>query len=51
MIETAENKYILDSEEIIGEIEYHHEFYSIHLKNERDIIVWLPPSYFLSYKK
>ena len=51
MIETAENKYILDSEEIIGEIEYHHEFYSIHLKNERDIIVWLPPSYFLSDKK
>ena len=39
------------SDEIIGHLEYHHEFYSTHLKNERDILVWLPPSYETSHKK
>ncbi|MBK8945186.1 MAG: alpha/beta hydrolase [Ignavibacteriae bacterium] len=45
------NSYIINSDEIIGEIEYIHEFYSVHLKNERDIIIWLPPSYHSSIKK
>lgn len=30
---------------IIGDIKYHRRFYSAHLDNKRDIIVWLPPSY------
>src|SRR5690554_6249480 len=30
---------------IIGDVEYHHSFYSANLQNERDIIIWLPPSY------
>ncbi len=34
-----------NSSDIIGSLNYHHEFYSSHLKNERDILVWLPPSY------
>ena len=51
MIETDQKNYIVDSEEIIGEIEYLHEFYSINLKNERDIVIWLPPSYHYSDKK
>ncbi|MDX9923277.1 MAG: alpha/beta hydrolase-fold protein [Ignavibacteriaceae bacterium] len=33
------------SSDIIGSLNYHHEFYSSQLKNERDILVWLPPSY------
>ncbi len=33
------------SDEILGTVEYHYEFYSRFLKNERDIIVWLPPDY------
>lgn len=37
-------------DEIIGHVEYIHEFYSYNLKNERDIIVWLPPSYSHSHK-
>lgn len=32
-------------EEIIGNHEIMHEFYSVNLKNERDIIIWFPPSY------
>lgn len=40
-----------DSDEILGLHEIHHEFYSRSLKNERDIIVWLPPSYASSHKK
>jgi len=36
---------------IVGDIEYQHEFYSVNLKNERDIIIWLPPSYNSSFKK
>lgn len=39
------SSYIKNSDEIIGHVEYHYEFYSRYLKNERDIIVWLPPSY------
>lgn len=34
-----------NSSDIIGTLKYYHEFYSSHLKNERDILVWLPPSY------
>jgi predicted alpha/beta superfamily hydrolase len=30
---------------IIGDVRYHRKFYSTHLDNKRDIIVWLPPSY------
>ena len=37
--------YIKNCDEIIGKADYHYEFYSRYLKNERDIIVWLPPSY------
>lgn len=39
------------SDEILGNVEYHYEFYSRYLKNERDIIVWLPPDYGASYKR
>lgn len=47
-----ENKnYIQNKDEIIGEVEYFHEFYSVNLKNERDIIIWFPPSYNSSFKK
>ncbi|MFZ1291857.1 MAG: alpha/beta hydrolase-fold protein [Melioribacteraceae bacterium] len=45
------NSYLLNSGEIIGDIEYIHEFYSVNLKNERDIIIWLPPSYNSSLKR
>ena len=38
-------------DEIVGHVEYIHEFYSYNLKNERDIIVWLPPSYSHSHKR
>ncbi|MFA7288535.1 MAG: alpha/beta hydrolase-fold protein [Melioribacteraceae bacterium] len=37
--------------DIVGSLKYHHEFYSSHLKNERDILVWLPPSYESNPKK
>ena len=40
-----------NSDEIIGQVEYIHEFYSSKLKNERDIIIWLPPSYSTSHKR
>lgn len=40
-----------NSDEIIGHVEYIHEFYSYNLKNERDIIVWLPPTYSTSNKR
>ena len=40
-----------DSDEIIGHVEFIHEFYSYNLKNERDIIIWLPPSYSTSFKR
>ncbi|MBU2494509.1 MAG: alpha/beta hydrolase [Bacteroidetes bacterium] len=39
------------NDDIIGQVEYIHEFYSYNLKNERDIIVWLPPSYSSSTKR
>lgn len=41
---------VFNRDEIIGHVEYIHEFYSYNLKNERDIIVWLPPSYINSHK-
>ncbi len=30
---------------IIGDIRYYRKFHSDHLNNERDVFVWLPPSY------
>lgn len=51
MIVFRENKPQVGQEDIVGHIEFHHEFYSISLKNERDIIIWLPPSYQSSNKK
>jgi predicted alpha/beta superfamily hydrolase len=30
---------------IVGHVEYHRGFYSNYLRNSRDIIIWLPPSY------
>lgn len=50
MIIFRENKPQVGQDDIIGHIEFHHEFYSVNLKNERDIIVWLPPSYHNSNK-
>ena len=50
MIETIKDNYLLNSDDIVGDIEYLHEFYSVNLKNERDIIIWLPPSYLYSQK-
>ncbi len=41
---------ILNRDEIIGLTEMVHDYYSVFLKNERDIIVWLPPSYNFSDK-
>ncbi len=38
-------------DEIIGDSDHYHDFYSVNLKNERDIIVWLPPSYNTSFKR
>ncbi len=50
MIITKTQNYILNRDDIIGNVEYLHEFYSVNLKNERDIIIWLPPSYHFSNK-
>lgn len=36
---------------ITGNVIYHREFYSPQLKNNRDIIVWLPPSYNVNLQK
>ncbi len=47
----AYNKFITDRDEIIGYTQYYHEFYSVYLKNERDIIIWFPPSYLESHKE
>lgn len=41
---------IQNKDEIIGDIIYLHDFYSIHLQNERDIVIWLPSSYSTSNK-
>ncbi len=38
-------KKIKSQKKIIGKVIYHRNFYSKFLNNERDIIVWLPPSY------
>ncbi|MBL1212146.1 MAG: esterase family protein [Ignavibacteriae bacterium] len=37
--------------EIVGILEYHYDFYSRYLKNERDILVWLPHSSQTTSKK
>jgi len=50
MIDHDIQNYLINSDEILGDIEYLHEYYSINLKNERDIIIWLPPSYHISEK-
>lgn len=34
-----------DKVKIIGQVKYHRNIHSDNLNNERDIIVWLPPSY------
>jgi predicted alpha/beta superfamily hydrolase len=34
-----------DRIKIVGDVRYHRNFYSKHLENKRNIIVWLPPSY------
>lgn len=36
---------------IIGEVEFHREYYSNFLHNKRDVFVWLPPSYRNSNKR
>lgn len=36
---------------ITGRVEYHNNFYSDNLKNERTIIVWLPPTYITGNKR
>jgi len=41
----SHSKGIHHDDEIRGTVRYHYEFYSRFLKNERDIIVWLPYSY------
>lgn len=46
-----ENHLKIGKDEIIGHVEYLHEFYSYNLKNERDLIIWLPPSYHTSNNK
>lgn len=38
-------------DEILGNVEYHYEFFSRYLRNERDIIVWLPNSYYSNSHK
>jgi len=51
--ETFFNKQVYGRKDdfIIGHVEYHHEYYSRFCKNERDIIVWLPPSYYQGHKR
>lgn len=39
------------TEDIVGNYEILPEFYSRFLKNERDIIIWFPPSYNYSFKR
>jgi len=41
---------ILESR-ITGSAKYHRNFYSPQLRNSRDIIVWLPPSYNVNHQK
>ncbi|MGA7837656.1 MAG: alpha/beta hydrolase-fold protein [Ignavibacteriaceae bacterium] len=36
---------------VTGKVRYHKNFYSKYLNNERDIIVWLPPSYKMKSQK
>lgn len=40
-----------NSDDILGIVDYHYEFYSSHLKNERDIIVWYPDSAVEGFKR
>jgi predicted alpha/beta superfamily hydrolase len=42
---------IYNQNDIIGDFNHIHDYYSIYTKNERDIIIWLPPSYIESFKK
>ena len=49
--ENSEINTIQDNDSIIGYYDHIHDFYSTYTKNERDIIVWLPPSYNSGIKK
>ena len=41
------NELVNAGDDIIGVVDYQYEFYSRFLKNERDIIVWLPLEFIL----
>jgi predicted alpha/beta superfamily hydrolase len=47
---TAGRKY-RGRKKITGEVRYHRGFHSVFLGNERDVFVWLPPSYSLQSAK
>ena len=38
-------KKIIGKDTVVGKVRFHRKFYSEFLKNERDIFIWLPPSY------
>ena len=40
-----QRKSLQENDEIIGNVEYHKDFFSSSLDNKRDIIVWLPQNY------
>lgn len=40
-----------ESDDILGVVDYHYEFYSSFLKNEREIIVWYPESVIGGFKR
>jgi predicted alpha/beta superfamily hydrolase len=44
-IKTSKKKFIQGREEIIGTAVIHEDFFSEHLDNKRNIIVWTPPAY------
>lgn len=46
ILKKSKEKRYSGRKKIIGRTEYHKNFRSEILKNERDIILWLPPSYF-----
>ncbi len=47
---SSELNTLICQNEIIGEYNHIHDFYSIYTKSERDVIIWLPPSYNESIK-
>ena len=50
-IKRTRKKNGVESDEIIGNVEFHREFYSPLLDNKRDIIVWMPSGYSLAKNK